>query len=266
MTAGGGSGSDADRIRALEARVAALEKALADQAEAGRVDPDFYHLLEDRFRGSLAEILERVRPYVTEIKAVLNDETVPAPSAAAVADLGCGRGELLQALAEAGVTAVGIEADPALAQGAADASGQPVETGDAIATLEARAEGSHAAIIALHLIEHLPFAHQMRLLKAAHHALVPGGMVILETPNPENLRVGAWTFHMDPTHLRPLPPDLLTLMAEHAGFTEIRMGRLHPEPGLERVAASRTLPHHATLLLFGPRDYVVMGRKPRSAL
>jgi O-antigen chain-terminating methyltransferase len=38
---------------------------------------------------------------------------------------------------------------------------------------------------------------------------MPGGLLILETPNPENLVVGACTFWYDPTHIRPLPPAMM---------------------------------------------------------
>jgi hypothetical protein len=48
--------------------------------------------------------------------------------------------------------------------------------------------------------------------------LQPGGLLIMETPNPENLVVGANTFYLDPSHERPIPPPLLAFAAEHAGF------------------------------------------------
>ncbi len=57
-------------------------------------------------------------------------------------------------------------------------------------------------------------------------------MLILETPNPENLVVGSSNFYLDPTHKRPIPPPLLSFMAEYAGFQRVKVLRLQENPGL----------------------------------
>ncbi len=257
--------TDNDRIANLEARIRALEEALANlSAERDapvEVDPVFYRLLEERYRGSESEVRERVKPYVAEIAAYRDSLGEADRRVFQVADLGCGRGELLAALREAEVTATGVEANPEQAREAAG-SGQTVAVTDIFDFLTDRADASLDAVVALHLIEHLSFRRQITLLAEAARVLKPGGRLILETPNPENLRVGAWKFHIDPTHLKPLAPELLMLMVEHAGFREIRLLRLHPEPEYDRIAKQGKMPHHATLLLYGPRDYAVLARKP----
>jgi 2-polyprenyl-3-methyl-5-hydroxy-6-metoxy-1,4-benzoquinol methylase len=257
---------DDDRAQALEARVAALETALAEllaerHAAPALVDPVFYRLLEDRYRGGQDLVRERVRPYVTEIQGSRDAMDHPAREDFLVVDLGCGRGELLAALAGAGISAIGVEANREQARAATDA-GQRVEITDIFTFLEGRTDRSVDVLSALHLIEHLAFPRQAALLAGAARVLRPGGTLILETPNPENLRVGAWKFHIDPSHLKPLPPELLTLMVEHAGFTDIRVARLHPEPEYDQIAAAGNLPKHAALMLYGPRDYAVLARKP----
>jgi SAM-dependent methyltransferase len=258
--------TDDDRIQKLEARVALLENMLGGlmdtRASAERVDPVFYRLLEDRYRGSQDLVRERVEPYVTEIRGYRDTQIEAAREGFLVVDLGCGRGEMLAALNDAGIKAVGVErsAEQALE---ATASGLRVEVTDIFEYLASRGDGTIDVVIALHLIEHLSFARQGELLASAFRVLRPGGALIMETPNPENLRVGAWKLHIDPTHDKPLPPELLTLMVEYAGFTEIRVARLHPEPEFDQVMASGKLTRHAALMLYGPRDYVVLARKPR---
>jgi hypothetical protein len=48
----------------------------------------------------------------------------------------------------------------------------------------------------------LRFGVMVDFLDEALRALMHGGMLILETPNPENLRVGAYAFYNDPTRRR----------------------------------------------------------------
>lgn len=257
--------SDAARLKALEARLHSLEAQVAELSRGRKpvaeVDPAFYRLLEDRYRGDEASVRAGVQPYVTEIAGYRAALDEAGRAAFLVADLGCGRGELLAALAEAGVKAVGVDANAEQAREVAS-RGHDVEITDLFDFLAGRGDGSLDVIVALHVIEHLDFANQVTLLTEAARVLKPGGGLILETPNPENLRVGAWKFHIDPTHLKPLAPELLTLMVEHAGFTEIRVARLHPEPEYEQVAAQSRMPRHATLLLYGPRDFAVLAKKP----
>ena len=225
------------------------------------VDPAFYRLLEDRYRGGQDLVRERARPYVTEIRGYRDALAATARGDFLAVDLGCGRGELLGALSEAGINAIGVEANPEQAR-AATAAGQRVVITDIFSFLASQADRSVDVVTALHLIEHLAFPRQVELLAGAARVLRPGGSLILETPNPENLRVGAWKFHIDPTHLKPLPPELLTLMVEHSGFTGIRVARQHPEPEYDKIAAEGKLPKHAALMLYGPRDYAVLARKP----
>ena len=80
--------------------------------------------------------------------------------------------------------------------------------------------------------------------------------MIFETPNPENLVVGSTTFHLDPSHLQPLPPVLLAFALETCGFKDIEIKRLHPD---DKKPAQ--LHGDVATLLYGPRDYAVIGYK-----
>jgi O-antigen chain-terminating methyltransferase len=65
-------------------------------------------------------------------------------------------------------------------------------------------------------------------LDECRRVLQPGGCVIFETPNPENLVVGAYTFYFDPTHRNPLPPQMIEFLVEQRGFADVEILRLHP--------------------------------------
>jgi O-antigen chain-terminating methyltransferase len=65
------------------------------------------------------------------------------------------------------------------------------------------------------------------LFDEALRVLAPGGLAIFETPNPENIIVGACNFYIDPTHRNPLPPDPIKFIAEQRGFVRVEILRLH---------------------------------------
>jgi O-antigen chain-terminating methyltransferase len=90
---------------------------------------------------------------------------------------------------------------------------------------------------------------------------VPGGLLILATPNPENLVVGATSFYMDPSHLRPIPSELLAFVVEYTGFERHKVVRLNETPGIQ---ASDTVGLIQTLDGVSP-DYGVIGQKAAPA-
>ncbi len=80
-------------------------------------------LLIEAFRGSEEEIHHRLDHYLPDLR-----------QAAPVLDLGCGRGELLLMLREAGVEAAGVDGDAALA-GAGRRRGLDIVEGDVLEVL-----------------------------------------------------------------------------------------------------------------------------------
>ena len=83
--------------------------------------------------------------------------------------------------------------------------------------------------------------------------------MIFETPNPRNLIVGAHTFNFDPTHIRPLPPEVLEILLETVGLSDIEIRPLHPSDTLDSMVNARRLDPHIATLLFGPQDYAILG-------
>ncbi|MFS2023255.1 class I SAM-dependent methyltransferase [Massilia sp. CT11-137] len=190
----------------------------------------FYRAFEDRYRGSRDTIKERLRAY-----APFTDPLLQADAPAVALDLGCGRGEWLELLGESGFDARGVDLDEGMLAACRE-RGLAAQHGDALAALRAQPDASLALVSAFHLVEHLPFDLVRELIAEALRALRPGGLLVMETPNPENLTVGATSFYLDPSHLHPLPPGLLGFAAEHAGFARQRIVRLQEDPQLRTGA------------------------------
>lgn len=182
---------------------------------------NFYKQFEDRFRGSRETIKERLCGYLPLLEPLKT--LYPDPYAV---DVGCGRGEWLELLGENGFRSHGIDQDPQMLKSALE-MGLSAEEGDAIAYLKNLPESSVALISGFHIAEHLEFDDLLQLIRYAHRSLLPGGLLILETPNPENLAVGSNTFYTDPTHKRPLPPALLSFLPEYEGFERSVIFRLN---------------------------------------
>lgn len=211
----------------------------------------FYRAFEDRHRGSREEIKERLKVYLPFILPVsfLNANGT-------VLDLGCGRGEWLQLLQEHGVRGQGVDMDEGMLE-ACHSHGLKVEKGDALSHLKALPSDSLIAVTAFHLVEHIGFEALHRLVIDALRVLKPGGLLIMETPNPENIVVATKNFHMDPSHLKPLPPELLAFVPEHAGFERVKTIRLQESPTI-RLQINLSL---EDVLGGASPDYAVIAQK-----
>lgn len=195
----------------------------------------------ERFRGSQDEIARRQRIYVDRFRGVTN-----------VLDLGCGRGEMLSALKEAGVPARGIEANAELVALGREA-GLEIDQADLFEHLRQTPDGSLGGVYCSQVIEHLQPAQLAILIPLLARKMKPGALVAFETPNPECLAIFATHFYLDPTHTRPVPPALLAFFLEEAGFGRIEIKRLHP--AWEDMPALLELPEAVRTQFFGGLDY-----------
>ncbi|HEY2041217.1 MAG TPA: methyltransferase domain-containing protein [Jatrophihabitans sp.] len=239
---------------AVSAAAAAPKRRTATKAStASMTESDaFYERFEDEHRGSLTEIRDRLEPYLTDLDAIRS-------LGGAVIDVGSGRGEWLDLLVESGFDAVGVDTNSdAVAQTAA--RGLHVEHGDAISYLHALPAASVLAVTCFHVVEHLPVKMQFELASAALRCLKPGGMLIVETPNPTNVNVGAAAFYLDPTHLRPVVPDYLTFLLSDLGYVGVETRFLHPREGyLGMTGPGRPgLDDELMWALRGPQDFAVL--------
>jgi len=259
-------------VETLQRQVAELQARL-DAGPAVRGEPPIPHspspgfaavypAFEDRFRGDPVDIRRRLSVYLPDLARVARGRPL--------LDIGPGRAEWLDLVAAAGVEGYGVDTDAQFVA-AAQAKGTRVVHADAVEHLRTIEAGSLGAISAFHLIEHLPTDALVDLLHAARAALAPGGVLLLETPNPSNIVMGACNFYLDPTHQRPMPPALTEFLVGAAGFVDIEVRPLHPkEPvDLAEMRLDGVSPHDTRLVgaaltkgLFGPQDYGVIAWAP----
>lgn len=216
---------------------------------------EFYVAFEDKFRGSELEISKRFTKDYTE----LFEKTLPKDSK--VLDIGSGRGEFLGLMTKLGIEAYGVDINEEMVRRSTK-TGYEVVHGDAIEHMANLKPNSLGAVAGFHIAEHVPFRDLFGLMIEAYRAVKPGGFLLLETPNPENLSVGSTTFYHDPSHLNPIPPGLMKFAYEQAGFEEVEILRFRPV----KKAALGAKPKKdneklAEWMMFGATDYAVVGRK-----
>jgi len=252
-----------EEVRAVRGSLAAVAPPPAVAASASRaVEGSAYTAFENRFRGSRDEIRERLGGYAERFEG-----------GGPVVDLGCGRGEFLQALGERGVAARGVEGNANVVRECRE-KGLDVVEGDLVDFLRAQAAGSLGGVFAAQVAEHLPPPVLVAMLAEAHRALRPGGLLLLETVNPRSVTALLEVYNRDLTHERPLHPDTLLFLAGAAGFTDARVemrtsvsaeSQLRPVPadGLPQPAAAALNENMARLnaLLFGHLEYALVARR-----
>lgn len=214
----------------------------------------FYRAFEDRHRGSRELILGRLEiylPFIEKLKELHDPCTA--------LDLGCGRGEWLELLQNNGVEARGVDLDAGMLQACIERDLQ-VEQRDAIEALKALPDNSLSVVSGFHIVEHIEFSQVQLLVEQALRVLRPGGLIILETPNAENLVVGSHNFYLDPTHIRPVPHILLAFVTELAGFARNKTLRLQEDPQIHHLER----PNLLHVLAGVSPDYAVVAQKPSS--
>ena len=252
------SGIQESRLTLLEAAPSAARPAVpispaTHSPQASTIPPGVYALFEERFRGSPEEIARAQRFYLDFVR------DVPGP----VLDVGCGRGEFLGLLRAAAIPASGIESNPISVE-ACRKAGLEVESGDVFALLGRRPAGKLGAVVAFQVVEHWTPDGIFRFLQEAKRVLAPGGVLIAETINADSLSA-LRAFYLDPTHVRPVPPEALRFLAEAAGFADIKIEYRSLLPAEERLEERSPNETRLNALLFGPQDYALIGRAPVSA-
>lgn len=227
----------------------------AKDLEQDHLLDSLYCSLEDGLRGAPSEIKEGVKVYLPVLHA--------AGIKGGVLDVGCGRGEWLQVLREAGIEATGIDNNRILIRNCKELNLDVIEA-DALAYLRSVNDQTFSVITAIHFAEHLSLPDLIRFLDEAARTLKPQGLLILETPNPENLLVGSCNFYLDPTHKNPIPIPTLTLLVEARGFQCQQVMKLHPVSNVQ-IEVKDQLTSHLNHYLYGPMNYAVIARRPPQA-
>jgi O-antigen chain-terminating methyltransferase len=237
-------------LRVVRQRVAA-QPSLAPGPEKAPVReqplPIDWLRFADRFRGSEEQIRRAQSIYVERFAEMSN-----------VLDIGCGRGEFLEAAKNAGIPARGIDRNEetvALCR----AKGLDVEAADLFEYLDRQPDSSLGSIYCAQVIEHLEPARLPIVVRLAAAKVKRGGLVAFETPNPESLAIFATHFYLDPTHTRPVPAALMAFYLEEAGFGRIEVIRL--SPATECLPALNELGDGVRNALFGALDYAIFATR-----
>ena len=179
-----------------------------------------------------------------------------------VLDIGCGRGEWIELMQESGYQATGVDLNAVMVNQAKEKQ-LNVECVDVLQYLKHLPDNALSAVTGIHIIEHLEFTYLIQLLQEVYRVLKKGGGVILETPNPENIFVGAQFFYTDPTHKNPIVPDTMEFLLSYLGYGNTEIKRLHSyaeaskAQGKPRDMSDSFKNHH----FYGPMDFAVIAHK-----
>lgn len=207
-----------------------IENADQDQAKnlKNNITKDFfdeYYLnFENKFRGTRESILNRYKNYlqfVPFLNVEYSNKNIKS------LDIGCGRGEWVQLLQEKGIDSYGIDMNPMMLSLAIENNLRNIEVKDAFEYLKECEDDSFDLITAFHIIEHIPFERLVYLLQEVRRVAKVDATILLETPNPQNLQVAACNFYTDPTHLNPLPSNMIKFLVQYLGFEDVEINYLN---------------------------------------
>jgi O-antigen chain-terminating methyltransferase len=265
-----------ERVSKAERKLRRVLYVLTDDQKAGErlkierqampsqaLEPNFdYFGFEEKFRGSAEDIKARQRAYVEYFQGQ-ND----------ILDIGCGRGEFLELLREAGIKVTGVDLDLDMVLYCRE-KGLNVIQEDGFAYLDSLPDEALGGVFAAQVIEHLESKQIIELVKLCQRKLRPGGILILETLNPKCLMIFAESFYMDFSHIKPIHPEAMKFLLESTGFLNIELKfsapvepskRLLAFPDLEALGTTLKTFNHSleqlNELLYGFQDYAVIGRK-----
>ncbi len=145
-----------------------------------------------------------------------------------ILDFGCGQGYFLDALRRCGHACVGVEISAATGRVAAG-KGHSVLT-----TLDALDDASFAALVSVHVIEHLP--DPARVLATLQRVLMPGARFYLEVPNYASWQAhlfGTRWLHCEPgLHVHHFTRPSLAALLQQQGYHVARVQTYSFEHGL----------------------------------
>jgi O-antigen chain-terminating methyltransferase len=236
------------RQRAHIQPAAAAQAPVANVTPSSPAPPAFdYGRFAEKFRGPEEYVRKGQEIYLPYFAGRQN-----------VLDIGCGRGEFLESMRSAGVPAHGIDlSDESIAL--CRSKGLDAEVADLYVYLENLPEASLAGIFCSQVVEHLAPERLPEMIRLCASRLARGGVLAIETPNPECLAIFATHFYLDPTHMRPVPSPLLAFYMEEFGLGRTEVHKL--SPAVDSMPSLQSLPEDFRNSFFGALDYAIIGRK-----
>lgn len=245
---------NASRIAALEEKLVELEAGSLTDDSGGVLSDGDYFEFQDRFRGSREEIEARQKLYLPFLQAA---ESRCGAGPAKFLDLGCGRGEMVELACMHGHIMTGVETNRRMVEHCR-ARGLKVTEADMFSYLKQAPESSLTGVVALQVVEHLPYTRITELIELIHSRLKPGGCLILETINPASVHAMKF-FYMDPTHIQPVPSETLAFLVKSRGFVEVQQLFLNAVSGTESFREEDN--PQLWKMLYGYQDYAVIASK-----
>jgi 2-polyprenyl-3-methyl-5-hydroxy-6-metoxy-1,4-benzoquinol methylase len=234
-----------------ESLVVDAPKAWESYATRKPSDDSLYRAMIEVFRSDSATLEPHLRGFLPYLL-----EAARACPGLPLVDIGCGRGDLLRVIHEAGLTGLGVETSPEAIAGLTAAGLQAVQA-DACSFLEAAADESLAAVVSIAMLEHVEAKYAMAFVQLAARKVAPGGVLIVETSNPECFGEQA-SFWIDPSHVRFYHPAFLALYAAHVGFGDVKVVYSLPAPFPIRLSGAESSRYLAYAVVGTKRD---LGRK-----
>jgi SAM-dependent methyltransferase len=251
----------AERVDLMSDALSRLENRLGSDVVPGlQVTAEFDMFeLEERFRGTEAEIARRQSRYVDHFRR------------GPVLDLGCGRGEFLELMRQRGIESRGVDLDSQMVERCRE-KGLSVVEAEAIRYLEQLEDESIGGVFCAQVIEHMLPQQVMDLVRLCARKVRPGGTVVLETPNPESLQ-SLSSFSLDFTHVRLYHPLAIEWLLRKVGMEvsldfSVPVEDFDPDalysPGANPTKELRRLLERVGQAVLGPQTYAAIGiRTPR---
>lgn len=212
-----------------------------------------YFDFENYFRGSRELIKKRQNEYLPYFSKCRN-----------VLDIGCGRGEFLEIMRDNGIHATGVDFYEPFVDYCTE-KGLNAVCMDGIAYLSS--QNGFDGIFAGQVIEHLTVSQIVNLIDTAYTKLPEGGVLIMETPNPQSLSIYVNAFYLDPSHIKPVHPETMRYLLKNTGFSNVDIiytEASRPDITIPPIKGEDEFNHvmcKIQNMLFGSQDYAVVARK-----
>ena len=226
------------KLNELQMQMASLERQLrigtqplreeavtATPQYSAQSEKDFrYSTFEQIFRQPSAALKESLRRYI----AIFTSGPEP------VVDLGCGRGEFLELMRQAGKEAYGVDFNSHEVQ-RLNETGLKAVASDFQQHLQQLESESIGGVFSAQVVEHMHPDAVYDVLSELHRVMKPGAPLVMETLNPLSVFSYHHLFFKDPTHVFAVHPDTLMFMMRYTGFRDAELHLITPVPEQQKL-------------------------------